>query len=185
MTEQRYKKIIPHEVFERDYKKPPKKSEVFGDYLNEFKWNYWCTFTTRRPISINSARRVATQLGRLFCAKDLLNVDPLMFWAAEPFDAREGFHIHALLKCDYDKKTIQKLCNEKYGRSTILEYENGKGATDYCAKYISKNLSDYDFELPRINLNPRTSKVRKRTTKEPIKNIDKNRFDYDKIYNEL
>ena len=50
---------------------------------------------------------------------------------------------------------------------------------------LSKNLSDYDFELPQINLNPRTSKVRKRPTKEPIKNIDKNRFDYDKIYNEL
>jgi hypothetical protein len=68
-----------------------------------------------------------------------------MFWAAEPFDVRDGNHIHALIHTDSSKETLRKWMKERYGRTQVLDYDPTKGAHSYCAKYITKDLSDYDI----------------------------------------
>jgi hypothetical protein len=68
-----------------------------------------------------------------------------MFWACEPFDVKDGYHIHALIQTELTPQEIYSWTNKRFGRSLILPYEKEKGAHSYCSKYILKNLSDYDL----------------------------------------
>lgn len=91
-----------------------------------------------------------------------------IFWVAEPFDLKEGFHLHALFAYkpvkgqNWKRPTTTKNGNKimldvalvnctwegvsgKGNRSTVLRYDKRKGARYYCGKYLMKNLSDYDF----------------------------------------
>jgi hypothetical protein len=79
------------------------------------------------------------------------------FWAAEPFDVKEGYHTHGLLKCNdvITLKMIAEIHNYACGNVTcsksdwhrihIQRYNPKLGAGWYCSKYITKTLADYDF----------------------------------------
>jgi hypothetical protein len=86
-----------------------------------------------------------------------------MFWAAEPFDARDGHHTHALLRVTKSFPVSVKLLADAYQvaagnkskrnkskaqgwhRLDIQTYNKKLGAGHYCGKYITKRLSDYDI----------------------------------------
>ncbi len=126
------------------------KPEHWANFLDEYDWTHWCTFTTKWELTIPAARRMADKIGNEFCGKKLgiFQVEkPLFFWAAEPFDTRNGYHIHALIRTGAEKEDIYQWTNKRYGRSLVLNYEKGKGASGYCAKYITKKLSDYDIKF--------------------------------------
>jgi hypothetical protein len=125
-------------------------SDVFGGFLESTEWSYWCTFTTGWELTLPSARRMANKIFTKFCGAmgqgDLFQIEnPAMFWAAEPFDCRNGFHIHALMRTGADAKQIYTWSKKKYGRAQVIKYQKGKGAASYCGKYITKRLSDYDY----------------------------------------
>lgn len=144
--------------------------EVFGDWLNGFEWNYWTTLTTPHEMTLKSARLYAQKFSKKVKELDKFST---FFWAAEPHDVKDGNHIHMLIKAndfvDYKymfdswqiasgaayRKPINEIYNTKeYTRSEPLKarchferYNKKIGAGAYCAKYISKNLSDYDLIL--------------------------------------
>jgi hypothetical protein len=82
-----------------------------------------------------------------------------MFWAAEPFDTREGQHTHALVKivphlpistkmfCDIYQVAAGNvdIRKDQWHRVQVQKYNKRLGASHYCGKYITKTLSDYDF----------------------------------------
>jgi len=79
--------------------------------------------------------------------------DTSMFWAAEPFDSREGYHFHALINT-FGKITNDDMyrywTNEKqHGHSHFVKIHRALGKEEqiecYCSKYISKHLADYDI----------------------------------------
>lgn len=153
---QRYKIPIAHEDFARLKKQTTPESlansysDVFGGFLEQTEWTYWCTFTTKWELTLPSARRMASKIYTKFCGAigqgDLFQLEnPAMFWAAEPFDLRNGYHIHALIRTGADAKQIYEWCKEKYGRAQVIKFQPNKGATSYCGKYITKRLSDYDY----------------------------------------
>jgi hypothetical protein len=77
-----------------------------------------------------------------------------MFWASEPFDAKEGYHTHALLKVNealgYKDiiemwQKVSKGGKGKWNRVDLQLYDDKLGAGYYLSKYITKQLSDYDY----------------------------------------
>ena len=126
------------------------EAQAFSNLLSKYNFDTFGTFTTRRPLSLPGARRMAER----FAVKINAGQTTSMFWAAEPFDTREGFHFHGLLKLGgfYTPTDLwQYWTNEmKYGRSQFLPVSRKFGTNaveNYCAKYISKHLSDYDIYI--------------------------------------
>jgi hypothetical protein len=85
------------------------------------------------------------------------NVVEALFWAAEPFDCKEGYHTHGLIRISPDmpyKAVInayqiaagnKKISKQKWSRVQMSAYDPDKAAAFYLSKYISKKLADYDL----------------------------------------
>lgn len=84
--------------------------------------------------------------------------DYTIFWAAEPYDVKEGQHLHALVhfaSCDLVtdnkpqftalRKAWTTAIGDVHARQYHARYDPKLGARYYVAKYISKKLADYDF----------------------------------------
>jgi len=149
--------------------------ESFSDFLSEFKFKTFATFTTKFPMSLESSRRFANRFARHIEAGERST----FFWSAEPFDTREGFHFHGLIdsiKTNQEMKHYWSV-EKDYGISSFLEIHRALGKTNqienYITKYISKKMSDYDlYVAPKIyNL---------RSTGEPEKPDYITHYDYDR-----
>lgn len=122
--------------------------DAIAGFLDVIDFKYFCTFTTRKPISVGSARRIAEKVGTFIDAGGASTY----FWAAEPFDSREGFHFHALMRTPYNKLEIFNWYYSRFGRCQIIdnqEPDRRLAASYYCSKYITKKLSDYDIHFER------------------------------------
>lgn len=88
-------------------------------------------------------------------------VPPKLFWVAEKFECKDGYHTHGLL--DYDESQLPTGCDvlpvldecwqivsagRKNGiryRVQFSKYDPERAAARYCAKYVLKGCADYDF----------------------------------------
>lgn len=122
---------------------------AFSQWLGNYKFTTFGTFTTEQPLHLTGARRMARNFGHWIRA----GKDSTMFWAAEPFDAREGYHFHALINT-YGKISNKQMKdywqNEKrFGIGQFLGIRRALGKENtienYCSKYITKYLADYDI----------------------------------------
>lgn len=71
-----------------------------------------------------------------------------MFWAAEKFDVREGFHFHALLRTPYNALDIWNWYYPRFGRCQLIDNhapDRRLAASWYVSKYITKEVTDYDI----------------------------------------
>lgn len=128
--------------------------EAFAGFLDCISFDYFCTFTTRKPISLLSCRRIAQKVVyRITRFDDLyFRSDPnaSIFWAAEKFELRDGYHFHALIKANIDKYQLWDWYFRRYGRCQIIdnrEPDRQLAASYYLSKYITKEISDYDLIL--------------------------------------
>ena len=142
-------------------------------WLNGIEWNYFVTITARHELTERSARRVMTAyVERMQNAGDGSmrykgeDADGLCFWVAEPHQ-RTGYHLHCLVKLprrfsklgkkvkwwfmlNSARRAVggKKWTNKKgeLGLWHRVEVQTHKGytATDYVAKYVTKNLVDWD-----------------------------------------
>lgn len=120
----------------------------FAGFLDVLDFDYFSTFTTRRPISLNSTRRIAENVEKFIDAGN----DGSIFWAAEPFDVREGYHFHALMKCKAHPIEIFNWYYPRYGRCQIIlntDPMKKRAASYYLSKYCTKHLSDYDWKFSK------------------------------------
>jgi len=114
----------------------------YGKWLEQYDWDYFCTFTTPYELTLKSSRRMMDFLALKF----LLGPESKMFWAAEKFDVKEGYHIHALIQSMMKQHMISDRYKELYhGRPRVLKYDSNKGGNYYFSKYITKQIIDYDF----------------------------------------
>lgn len=137
-----------------DYYNDP-KAQAYGKWLGQYDWDYFCTFTTRYQLTLPSARRL---MWRFWDMKELKTFrSSRLFWAAEPFDTRVGYHTHALLKVPEGMpfKMLTEIYQVAAGNVSLSKsdwhrvqfkpYNKNLGATYYCGKYITKRLADYDM----------------------------------------
>jgi hypothetical protein len=129
--------------------------ESYVSFLETIDWDFWVTGTTNYSLTLPSARRLMERFsnnmkrfnGTLF--RDELKI----WWVAEPFDLRYGYHIHFLMEAKPEPrfKEIYSLwnyaCKKSLGHHRISaeKFKKGKGAGKYCAKYIMKRNADYDL----------------------------------------
>ena len=132
-----------------------KVQNTYGEWLGNYKWDYFCTFTTRYQLTLPSARRL---MYRFYDMNELkMTGASRFFWCAEPFDTRVGYHTHGLLECNeiLSKNDLgliyqvaagnkEKLKSD-WHRIQLRNYNEKLGASYYCGKYITKNLADYDI----------------------------------------
>mgnify|MGYP001810060359 CR=1 FL=1 len=134
---------------------------IYAQYLSTFEWTHFCTFTTPYTLTLKSARRL---MGKYHDDLKKAGKAPF-FWAAEPFDCKEGYHTHALLIAPeaYQFKHLvdlwqtatgvkgKKYIDEKgverkmHSRVELKRYNPKLGAAHYVGKYITKTGSDYDL----------------------------------------
>jgi len=123
-----------------------------GNWLESMKWSYWVTGTTPYELTLKSARRAMEGVSKY------IDIPHRIFWVAEPFDCKEGFHCHYIIFFDMPVQTKlfdmtwhivlqswRKSTGCKSARIHATKYRKNGGVTKYVAKYITKNLSDYDI----------------------------------------
>jgi len=118
--------------------------EPLAGFLDSISFKYFCTFTSREPIYLKSTRRIAERVGKFIHAGS----QSTYFWVAEEFDARDGYHFHALMRTPYHAIEIFNWYLARFGRCQLIdnsEPERRLAASYYCSKYITKALTDYDI----------------------------------------
>ena len=145
------------------------KNNLYSSYLKALPWTFFCTGTTRYELTLNSARRLSE---RFFKACLNQGEEVRMFYSIEPFDVKEGHHIHFLIyikqfipdntlfntlvdlwqwttgvKALYVYAGTNKVAWEKnnWNRVNIRSYDSKRGAAGYTSKYITKQHADYDI----------------------------------------
>jgi hypothetical protein len=75
---------------------------AYAEWLNEFKWTYWATFTTVYKLTMPSARRAMEGMFKEISKAGKVTI----FYVIEPFDLKEGYHLHALVALEGNLSTI-------------------------------------------------------------------------------
>lgn len=130
-------------------------SSLYANWLNTMEWQFFCTFSTRYDMSVKSARRAMERL------QNFITVNygkARIFWVAEPFDTKYGYHTHALLYIEKPigkslktliHKAWQVVSKGKGGKennhTTLKQYNKELGANYYVSKYMLRKNADYDF----------------------------------------
>jgi len=122
--------------------------EIVGEWLNSYPWDMWATFTFRYNVkdTINAKKYFKRFVADVFF-KQGRNIS---YFAGVEYHKNGGTHIHALLGrtsgCRY--KDIGQLWFKRYGYAYVEQYRPALGARYYLTKYIAKDLSDYDINMP-------------------------------------
>lgn len=148
----------------------------YSEYLKQWEWTWFCTFTTNYTLSVKSSRRLMDRFFQMLSeyTTELGYDRPVMFWGVEPFEAKDGMHLHALIKIHDDFKKRQMFMpilnlyqvatgnkwvsnlpdgtivwDKPYNRIQLAKAKKGKGTgyiTKYCVKKQNgKNEMDYDW----------------------------------------
>jgi hypothetical protein len=157
----------------------------YGKWLGSMEWDFYCTLTTDRPMSLAYARRIMErfQTGLIKRAGS-----SQIFWVAEPFDLKEGYHTHALIHLPEAKEVSVKkkagIINnlwqritgarylKSYNRTEIQPFIKDKGAEFYVGKYLQRTNADYDFlflNSPDLKSNPEVEPPQAELRKNPFK----------------
>lgn len=147
-------------------KSKPKRNDYpkeLAAWLEKTDWTFFCTFTTPYEMTLKSARRLMENYHRKLKENGIFST---MFWVAERFECKDGYHTHALMyvPCSEDFiplarttafESWQKVSVTKtqestredgkvFNRADIQKIRPKKG-THYLCKYVTKPNSDYDL----------------------------------------
>lgn len=148
--------------------------EPLSKWLSTREWDYFCTITAKHELTEKSARRVMEAMkARMESAGNgspkFKQGKGHVFWVAEPHKhSASGYHLHLIMKVperisrigrrtrwqfilDSARRAVggEPWLNQK-GQSGLwhrVEVQDFKGWTcvDYCTKYVTKNINDWDF----------------------------------------
>jgi len=121
---------------------------VMGDWLSEFEWDFFGTFTFSRPRKSSGIGPV--QRWWHYMAAGSPSVSGRAFIADEFHRDGERFHVHALLQSDPTphQEYLWGSWRKHWGRERILRFDPRKGAAWYAAKYLlkeSRERADWKF----------------------------------------
>jgi hypothetical protein len=149
---------------------PQKVKKCYVSYLETLPWTYFITGSTRYELTLKSTRRLAE---RWFEA--IKTNGSILFWVAEKFECKDGYHMHGLLyipnpykedtgnvflfqrlvdhwqlatgnkALSIDKSNRVEWDKEKWNALNLKRYDKKRGAGGYCAKYVFKRDADYDL----------------------------------------
>jgi hypothetical protein len=128
----------------------------FAEMLKGHTWDYFGTFTSEYPLSLPAARKIMAQYYEV-----LKKYNGKLFWIAEEFSDRDGFHIHALIAVPKQSANIMFLGNQYFvnvwnnltlgrlggmsHRSLVQRFDAARKAGLYLTKDMLTGKVDYDF----------------------------------------
>jgi hypothetical protein len=128
----------------------------YGNFLGQTNWTFYCTLSTQNSLSVKSAQRYIERTHEQL--QTYYNLETQMYWVAEPFDSKYGFHLHCLVKFDtteahkYKKELIKAWqivtkgsYGKKYNWTTIVPYDANLGGRFYVVKWIDRDDIEYGF----------------------------------------
>ena len=128
----------------------------YGKYIGLTNWTFYCTLSTHYPLNAKSAQRYIERTHEQL--KYNFNLNTQIFWVAEPFDSKYGFHVHCLVKFDCDEPQKHKndlikaweivtkgSYGKKYNWTKVEPYNSELGAKYYVVKWINKANVEYGF----------------------------------------
>jgi hypothetical protein len=128
-----------------------KAKNELANWLNEQKWDLWTTLSTSYELTLPSARRSMIRFHQKVSQTNNCKV----FWASEKFDVKDGFHLHTLWKFEnaiHDRETYgqfvkdwRTICKTNSANVYSEKFKRDWGACKYLSKYITKQITDYDF----------------------------------------
>ncbi len=116
----------------------------YARFLNTLPWSHFATFTTRESIGRFATRRLIQKISKKIPIRSSQS-NVKIFWAAEQFKSKDGYHIHCLINCPLPGHIaeLKSWYENNHGFCKILP-KNGR-ASDYVVKNISHVLNDYDL----------------------------------------
>lgn len=121
--------------------------QAWGQHLGRYPWDHFLTLTFRRESIADFARRSWLAYVRRL---EKLAAMPLVWFYGTEYGALGRLHIHALT-LNTGQLSITQLHREWYqpapssrGMTRIAVYSPLLGAAHYVAKYVTKDLADYD-----------------------------------------
>lgn len=122
-----------------------------ANWLNNQEWNLWTTLSTGYELTLPGTRRAMIRFHDKVSKTNPCQV----FWAAEKFDVKDGFHLHTLWKFQNEIHNRETYCQFVNDWRTICKtnsanvysktYKMEMGAHKYISKYITKQITDYDY----------------------------------------
>lgn len=145
---------------------PGDVARAYGDYLSEFVWAHFATFTTRTPMSADAL--VAEFLRLVRCAAGRAQDRVSYFYVVERGSSGAGrTRLHALLggTACLSEAAIRGLWG--HGRAEVAAYDPARGAAYYVSKDVRHDWSVYDVSPgpPRAGSPP--TRTRSRTHLRP------------------
>ena len=139
------------------------RANAWADWLqsDQFAWNRFGTFTTGYELTLKSSRRLMDRYhDRL--NNHVFDGNVKLFWVAERFEAKDGYHCHGLLQYDpgqakregWDEMEVMTEsfqivtgANKKGKRYRVAlnRYNKNRAGGRYCAKYLLKRYADFDL----------------------------------------
>lgn len=120
-----------------------------GDWLNGYPWNAWCTLTFRAG---NFSADAATRAVNLWLDYIRTTGSPAVtYYVGHEVGGLGGrLHLHGLIGnlADYTSRTaLWSWWFKRFGRAQVLRYDAERGAAWYVAKYVTKAVAEWDFDL--------------------------------------
>jgi hypothetical protein len=120
-------------------------SMAWGQFLSQFSWDWFLTLTFRDPVKSFRAHRLFGYFVRdIECAAN----QPIIWFRADEIGSQGGrFHMHALMGNVAHLRRMFWIdrWGDLAGYARILPFTSQKGAAFYCAKYVAKELSDWEL----------------------------------------
>jgi hypothetical protein len=135
------------------------------EFLNKFDWHYFTTLTTKYEMTLKTCRRNMEVLN----SRLNNHGESYSFWVAEPFELKDGFHLHTLTYLDNPesfniiKKEWQSVSGGSklgiFNRLQLKKYDKNLGAGYYVGKYLLKKRSDYDYLFSGVGSQAKLFKI--------------------------
>ena len=148
----------------------PNYAKEVGDWLTGLSsWDVWLTVTSREPRSLPAWRRGLTRyIDKVEATSSFWGVEHgsrhgrLHAHALLGWDAKEAQQLgpewSGILGWEEDRepgrgndlvmpsiRELWRLAYTRFGRSHVDRYDPNQGAGHYVSKYVSKQLTDWDF----------------------------------------
>jgi len=121
-------------------KRKSRKREMWAEYsafLSKLKWTWFATFTTPYELTLKSARRLVERVADRWRKED---PTVRVFWVAEKFELKDGYHLHALVHAKNGKELFSTFIQgyQEMTRGRVVGNAGGKVVRSLDKKIAQK-----------------------------------------------
>jgi hypothetical protein len=120
-------------------------NDAWGDFLSQYRWDWFVTLTFEGDVkSFTAHRRCERWLRDLERAAGM----PIFWFRADEYGELNGkFHMHLLVGnvAHLGRFAWMNRWQKHNGFARNFPYDPAKGASFYVAKYVTKQLGDYEL----------------------------------------